>query len=130
METGRKIAHLGLATTDIKRDVLWYEEKMGFERIDSFQTPWGEPVCFLQGSGIVYEIYQPAQQVAKEMEGRINHVAFESEDIEEDFKKYTKAGCRMLTNGIEEISTFWSHGIRFFKIAGSAGEEIEFCEIL
>jgi len=130
MIKGRKIGHLGLATNHIEKNLAWYIDVLGFEQIASFVTPKGEPVYFLQGNGFIYEMYQPQPAVPKEQEGKIDHFAFDSADIEEDYKECVTAGYHITTNGIEEIPTFWERGIRYFKIASPTGEEFEFCQIM
>lgn len=126
----RKMAHIGLATNNIQKDAEWYEMVLGFESIGSFCTPAGEQVRFLKGNGIVYEMYQPFEPVRKECEGKIDHIAFKSEDIDADYRECMERGYCLSTDGIEEISTFWYRGIRYFKIKSPTEEEIEFCQIL
>ena len=41
-----------------------------------------------------------------------------------------KAGYTITTQGIEQLETVWENGVRYFKIAGPSGEEVEFCQIL
>ncbi|EOS77634.1 hypothetical protein C819_00744 [Lachnospiraceae bacterium 10-1] len=126
----RKMAHIGLATNHVVEDVAWYQNILGFQKIGEFKTPAGEKVFFLKGNGFVYEIYQPSIPVSKEQAGKIDHIALESADIEADYKECVEQGCCITTNGIEQISTFWERGIRYFKIKSPTGEEIEFCQIM
>lgn len=130
MIKNRKMAHIGLATNNVIEEVRWYQEVLGFQKTGEFETPSGERVFFLKGNGFVYEMYQPSNPVPKEREGKIDHIALESVDIECDYHECVKQGYRITTNGIEEISSFWENGIRYFKIISPTGEEIEFCQIL
>ena len=130
MIKNRKMAHIGLATNNVTEGVRWYQEVLGFQKTGEFETPSGERVFFLKGNGFVYEMYQPSNPVTKEREGKIDHIALESIDIECDYQECVRQGYHITTNGIEEISTFWEKGIRYFKIISPTGEEIEFCQIL
>ena len=61
---------------------------------------------------------------------KIDHVAYDSTDIETDYKKAVDEGYKITTNGIEGIPTVFDNGVRYFKIQGPSGEEVEFCQIL
>lgn len=52
------------------------------------------------------------------------------DDIEADYKYCIDKGYTITTNAIECIPTVFEKGVRYFKIAGPSGEEIEFCQIL
>lgn len=130
MIRNRKMAHIGLATNHIEEDVQWYQQVLGLKKIGEFCTPLSEPVFFLEGNGFLYEIYQPIVSVPKEKAGTIDHVAFESEDIEQDYQYCVTQGYSIAAEGIEEIPGFWEKGIRYFKITSPTGENIEFCQIL
>lgn len=130
MFTNRKMAHIGLATNHLAEDVRWYQQVLGLKKVGEFSTPSGEPVCFLEGNGYLYEMYQPAVPVPEEKVGTINHVALESLDIERDYQYCVTQGYSISSEGIEEIPGFWKKGIRYFKITSPSGEEVEFCQIL
>ncbi len=125
----RKTGHIGLAVNDLERDRAWYLS-LGFRETGRFMTPDGEPVSFLDNGSVIYEMYQPCIPVGAEAAGKIDHISFVSEDIEADYKAALDQGYTVCTNAIEEISTFWEKGIRYFKLESPTGEQIEFCQIL
>ena len=128
MIRNRPFGHIGLGVSDIEAAVRWYMDVLGFELIGSFETPAGEPVRFLKGGGVVYEIFQPAGGVAAP--GRIDHFCFESTDIEADYAYCLQQGYVFEAEGIQSIPTFWERGVRYFKIMSPTGEPVEFCQIL
>lgn len=130
MIRNRKMAHIGLATNNIKETSKWYQQVLGLKKVGEFDSPLGEPVCFLEGNGYLYEIYQPIDPVPEGKTGTIDHIALESVDIERDYQYCVTQGYSITTEGIEEIPGFWEKGIRYFKIISPSGEEIEFCQIL
>ena len=130
MITERKLAYIGIATNNVRADAEWYIEMLGFKNMGIFFTPNGEEVHFLEGNGIVYELFQPTVAISKELEGKVDHIAFESENIEHDYVECEKNGYNLCTDGIQVILTFWENGIKYFKIKSPTGEEIEFCQIL
>lgn len=124
----RKIDHIGLATTDVESCSAWYQDVMGFSVIGKFVAPdKNSNVYFLTNGDMVYEIYQDVQLKTAAI-GKIDHVAFFSEDIESDYEYCVERGYQICTDGIEGIPHFWEHGIRYFKIMSATGEMIEFCQ--
>ena len=84
---------------------------------------------FLKNGDTVYEMYQN-DALDPMVQAKIDHSAFESNDIEADYKFCVEAGYEICTNGIEEIPRFWDNGFRYFKIVSPTGEQIEFGQIL
>ena len=116
MLTNAKFQHLGFATPDIDTTVKFYTEDLGFEVIHRTATPDGlTPIVFIRNGAMTYEVYE---------------VAYDSTDIEADYKKAVDGGYKITTSGIEGIPTVFDNGVRYFKIAGPSGEEVEFCQIL
>lgn len=128
MIKNRKMGHVGLAVTDIEASVRWYRDVLGFALIGSFTAPDGAPVRFLRSGELVYEIFAPPGGV--EAPGKIDHLCFESADIEADYAYCQAQGYAFETQGIQSIPTFWERGIRYFKLLSPTGEAVEFCQIL
>ena len=63
------------------------------------------------------------------MEGRIDHVAFDVDDILETFNILKKEGFSMIEDEPKFLN-FWGKGCRYFNISGPDGERLEFCQIL
>jgi catechol 2,3-dioxygenase-like lactoylglutathione lyase family enzyme len=130
MIKNREHDHVGLATNDIKATVKWYVDELGFEIYGECIAPDGTPIKFLKGKDIRYEIFQPVSGVAASVAGKIDHIAFVSNDIEKDYKYCMEKGYKDTTGGIQGIPTAWKNGNKYFKVATSTGEEIEFCQVL
>lgn len=120
MIKGRKMDHIGLACKDPAKNAQWYHDVLGFEEIGKFAHKGGY-VYFMQSGDTVYEMYTDPTA-----EGKIDHMAYVSEDIEADYDFCVKQGYKITTNGIEQIDSFWAHGIRYFKIESACGEQVEF----
>lgn len=127
MIKGRKLDHIGLAVTDLEASKNWYCDVLGFEVIGHFYD--GDvPVYFIKSGETVYEMFE--LDIPKEVQGKINHISFRSEDIEADYAYCVEQGYTICTNGIEGIPSFWDKGSRFFKLLSPTGEQVEFCQVL
>jgi catechol 2,3-dioxygenase-like lactoylglutathione lyase family enzyme len=115
MITGRKIAHIGIAVNDVKADAEWYIKMLGCETMGIFFTPNGEEVHFLKGNGVVYELFQPIVPVPEALEGKIDHLALESENIDQDYLECQKNGYEICTDGIQSIPSFGKMELNILK---------------
>ena len=129
MARERKGGPSGLMTNDMEETVKWYTETLGFRKTGEFEAPDGAAICFIQNGEVIYELIQPPVKLPQEACSKVDHYCFDSKDIEKDYEECKEKGCRFTTDGIME-APFWEKGIRFFKIAGASGEELEFCQIL
>ena len=128
MIKGKKFQHIGLAYTDVEAAAKWYQEHLGFVVTGCFPGP-KHNCYFMENGGAVYEIYQQ-DDLAPAVQGKIDHIAFDSDDIEADYRFCVEAGYEFTTNGIEDLPQFFDNGYRYFKIKSATGEEIEFGQIL
>ena len=67
--------------------------------------------------------------VRQRKDGRIDHIAFDVDDINETFDLLKNEGFSI----IEEqpvFLNFWVKGCKYFYILGPDGERLEFCQIL
>ena len=130
MITGRKIAHFGIAVNDVKADAEWYIKMLGCETMGIFFTPNGEEVHFLKGNGVVYELFQPIVPVPEALEGKIDHLALESENIDQDYLECQKNGYEISRDRVQSLPSYCEYGVNYCLIKSPTGEEIEFCHIL
>jgi lactoylglutathione lyase len=130
MLKGRHHDHIGVATKDLKATTDWYVNVLGFELFGEFAAPDGTLCNFLKGKDLVYEVFQPTGGISPAVEGKVDHIAYKSDDIERDYKYCMEKGLKCTTGGIQTIESFWERGCRYFKIASSTGEEVEFSQIL
>ena len=129
MIKNRKVGHIGFGVNDIETTAKWYVDVLGFKIIGEFMSPDNELIKFLQSGDLVYEIWQPAPGQAVDCPGKIDHLCFESTDIEADYKYCQEQGYTFEAEGIQELPV-WENGVRFFKIMSPSGEPVEFCQIL
>ena len=127
MISSMKLDHIGIACTDVEVDAKWYQDVLGFSAKGVFSGDGGHNVYFLQNGNLVYEMYQIDDMDAK-VKGKVDHIAYHSDNLEEDYEYYKKNGYKITTNGIECCPTFWEHGCFYFKIESPCGEQIEFCK--
>ena len=127
MIKGRKLDHIGLAVNDVEASCAWYRDILGFEVIGDFVTG-GTQAYFLKSGDTVYEMYQEDLPLA--LQGKIDHIAYVSQDIEADYAFCKEQGYTITTDGVEGIPEFWANGCRYFKIASPTGEQVEFCQVL
>ncbi len=112
----RRLDHIGLACCDVEAAKDWYVSVLGFEVIGAF--PHGEHnVYFVKNGTTVYEMYQ-SDTLSADARGKIDHIAYESDDIEADYAYCVREGYTITTDGVQ--------GCRFSKIASPTGEQIEF----
>ncbi len=128
MIKGRPLQHIGVACADVEANAKWYQEVLGFECQARFFNN-GHNVYFLKNGPAVYELYQEDGLDAA-VQGKVDHIAFDSYDIEADYAFCLAQGYKIATNGIEELPNFWEKGFRYFKIVSPCGEQIEFGQIL
>ncbi|MBR3836831.1 MAG: VOC family protein [Clostridia bacterium] len=127
MIKNRKLDHLGMAVDNVEAAKDWYVSVLGGKVIGTFYCE-GDPnaVYFVRVGDTVYEMYQ--EPVPADARGKIDHVAYLSEDIEADYAFCVSKGYTITTDGIEALPTFWDNGCRYFKILSPTGEQVEFSQ--
>ncbi len=125
MFEGRKLDHIGIQTVDSEKDANWYMEKLGFKLKGKFKSSRGDfYTWFVTNGEVTYELSQKAD-LDPMLQGKVDHIALNSADIEADYKACLDAGLTISTNGIESIPSRWENGCRFFKVVSATGESIE-----
>jgi lactoylglutathione lyase len=72
----------------------------------------------------------PALDSVKQLQsGRIDHIAFDINDIDETFNLLKSEGFAVVEAEPVHLN-FWKNGCRYFYIHGPDGERLEFCQIL
>lgn len=125
MFEGRKLDHIGLQCVDSEKDATWYMEKLGFTLKGKFKSSRGDfYTWFVTNGQVTYEISQKAD-LDPMLQGKVDHIALNSTDIEADYAAALAAGLTVSTKGIEEIPSRWEHGCRYFKVVSPTGEQVE-----
>lgn len=116
------IAHVGIPTQNFDESIKAYGQ-LGFSLINE-ENNQGSHVGFLQINNLVLEVYE--EQATNEA-GAINHIAIETDDVEEAFNFVKSAGFELIDKQIMSLP-FWEHGIQYFNFYGPNHEILEVCQ--
>jgi len=129
------LQHIGLPVADLQISKSFYE-RLGFKMVMSstfnYESKPGN-VAMMELGEIIIELYQMPEpelsEVKKRTDGRIDHIAFDVDDIEETFLLLKKEGFSIVEEKPVYLN-FWESGCKYFNITGPGGERLEFCQIL
>lgn len=131
MIKNRKLCHLGIYTSNMNLTVMWYTNELGYKVIGNFTSEDGYNCVFIKNdSGITYELISPPEKTKIDINGKIDHIAYVSCNITEDYYYCSRRGFTFTTDGIQTLNNFWENGCSYFKVITPTREEIEFCQIL
>ena len=129
------LQHIGLPITNIEVSQAFYE-KLGFSAVMQSQFMHQGPpgkVAMMKREKIIIELYQMPEpelsNVKQRKDGRIDHIAFDVDDIEETFHLLKNEGFSIFEEEPVFLN-FWEKGCKYFNISGPDGERLEFCQIL
>lgn len=127
-----RLQHIGLPITNLQTSQAFYE-KLGFGAVmqAGFAYEGGQgQVAMMQRGDIVIELYQMPEpelsRVKQRPDGRIDHLAFDVDDIEETYALLKKEGFPIV-EAQPLFLNFWARGCRYFNVLGPDGERLEFC---
>jgi catechol 2,3-dioxygenase-like lactoylglutathione lyase family enzyme len=130
------LQHLGIPVTNIERSKAFYMQ-LGFTeamRTDIQAQPEVIQVAMMEHENFTIELYQlgqeDLQEIAKQADGHIDHVALNVLDIEQAYAEIKAAGLEILEDNAPVFLPFWEHGVKYFTVRGPDGEKIEFNQIL
>lgn len=130
-----RLQHIGLPITNLSASQAFYE-KLGFAAVmrAGFDHEGGRgQVAMMQRGDIVIELYQMPEpelsRVKQRPDGRIDHIAFDVDDIEATYALLKSEGFH-LVEAQPMFLNFWERGCRYFNMLGPDGERLEFCQIL
>lgn len=112
------IDHFNIACSDLEKTAEFYCKSFGFKRGTYVENNRLKLLALERGSETL-EVIQPLGEDAPEC-GEFRHIAFASDDIYADFKKFKNEGFDVVSDGVQEID----HAHYFF-IKGISGEMIE-----
>jgi len=130
------LQHLGIPVTNLERSKDFYAQ-LGFtEAMRTDIQPQTEVirVAMMQHENFTIELYQlgqeDLQEIAKRVDGHIDHVALNVLDIEQAYAEIKAAGLEILEDNAPVYLPFWEHGVKYFTVRGPDGEKIEFNQIV
>ncbi len=129
------LQHIGLPIIDIEISQAFYE-RLGFTNVmqSTFMHQGAEgKVSMMKRDDIIIELYQMPEpelsNVKQRTNGRIDHIAFDVDDINETFALLKNEGFS-IPEAEPVFLNFWEKGCKYFYIIGPDGERLEFCQIL
>ncbi len=121
----KKIDHVGVYVNDLDSSLAFYQEVVGLKVKDQFTIADGSiTLAFLGFNGLdetELELVYGGNPTLP-AEGRVNHLAFLVDDIEEEFNRLKGLNVVFLS---DEIVTL-PNGYRNFFVQGPDGEKVEF----
>ena len=108
------VDHLGILTGDLKRDVAWYEEKLGFEKIQQRIVVMNGrmEIALLKKENLVLELVEPAGRLKDEAahlsNGKWDHFAMEAPELEREAALAKEKGLKVHLSTPEGL-TFYEH---------------------
>ena len=129
------LQHVGIPISDIEISQSFYE-RLGFQIVmqSTFMHQGAQgKVSMMKREKIIIELYQMPEpelsNVRQRKDGRIDHIAFDVDDIDETFALLKKEGFSIIEEKPVYLG-FWEKGCKYFNISGPDGERLEFCQIL
>lgn len=130
------VQHLGIPVCEIGPAAAWYEQKLGFEKIQETSVfyPVRLEILFLRLFDLIVELYRPAAHllpaVAKRGTGVIDHFAIDAPDFQTCARGVYMRGA-MLHASTPKGCVLYDHigekGVRGVNFAGPNGEVVELC---
>jgi catechol 2,3-dioxygenase-like lactoylglutathione lyase family enzyme len=140
MHTGMQIKinhiqHVGLPVTNLEASEAFYKE-LGFSNVmtSEFEHQGARgAVAMMRNGPVTLELYQmpeaQLQEIRGRSDGRIDHVAFDVDDIDATFASLKNASFAIVEPAPVRLP-FWKKGCRYFNVLGPDGERLEFNQIL
>jgi methylmalonyl-CoA/ethylmalonyl-CoA epimerase len=98
----KKIKHIAIVVKDMDKTVETYRDMFGFEVSSTLDMPGGEVrIVMISCGDITLELFQPLKETGqfadflKETGGGLHHIAFETDNIDEDFNKLKAQGRKL-----------------------------------
>ena len=133
----KHIQHVGIPVTEMEASIAFYQ-RLGFSCVmaGDFFSGGGKGkgiVVMMQLNNIVIELYLVPDMELIEIKsrgnGRIDHIAFDVEDIDHTFS-LLKNACFTIIENEPVYLPFWKNGCRYFNVTGPNGERLEFNQVL
>ena len=129
------LQHIGIPVSDVEISRDFYE-RLGFQMVmhSTFMHEGAQgKVSMMKHKEIIIELYQMPEpeltSVKQRKDGRIDHITFDVDDIDETFLLLKNEGYSVVEDKHVYLN-FWEKGCRYFNITGPDGERLEFCQIL
>ncbi len=129
------IQHIGMPVTNLEASEAFYE-KLGFMNVmaSEFDHRGGKgAVAMMRRGEMILELYQmpekELEEIRRRKDGRIDHIAFDVENIDETFATLKNAAF-LIVETEPVFLPFWKNGCKYFNVLGPDNERLEFNQIL
>ena len=112
-----KFAHANLLVTDLERSVKFYRQALSLKEIERKEYP-DAYMAYLAVDDFILELRQFKEPVEFEVDKRVNHIAFFTDDFKNDLIRHQQMNCvdRVLEEfGIYFISDPDGHSIELMR---------------
>ena len=116
-----KLTHVGVNVSDLKKSEDFYERVLGCRKTGRIENERVE-ICFLDFDNSSFELVYNKISGDKPANNGHLHFAFDSDDVDADFKRIKSLGVRTKTEAPVDFE-----GGRLFFFFGPDGETFEFC---
>ncbi len=124
MLKNRKHHHLNITVVNLEQAKKWYVEMLDFEITGEFQSADGMKAVFLTNGEETYEIFEDTT-LEKSV---IDHIAYQSDNLQADYDFFKKKGANFITDGIQHAEWIFENGVDYFFILSPTNEKIEYCQ--
>ncbi|WPP40266.1 VOC family protein [Paenibacillus hunanensis] len=121
----RKIEHVGIMVSSIEQSIAFYEQVVGLQHLETIGHIDAQiRLAFLAFPGHSDTEIELVQGYSDQLpqEGRVHHVAFSVDDVEEEFARIRG----LEPKGLDAEITTLPNGSRYFFFDGPDGERLEF----
>ncbi|SDS17127.1 lactoylglutathione lyase [Paenibacillaceae bacterium GAS479] len=118
----RKIEHIGVMTANLEASIDFYKQVLGMEH--TYSLPHGViRIAFLRFPGSTETEIELVEGYNSELpiEGKVHHIAFTVDNIEEEFERLKRMGLPQLDSELSSLP----NGARYFFFSGPDGERLE-----
>ena len=99
-------AHANLLVTDLERSTKFYQQALNLREVERKEYPDAFMVYMTDGSFIL-ELRQFKKPIDLKVDGRLNHIAFYSDDFEADLNRHKQMNC--VDRVLEEFGIYFIH---------------------
>jgi lactoylglutathione lyase len=117
--------HVGIQVATIEKSIKFYQDVVGLTLIDQFlHTDGDKKLAFLGVNDEIIVEFIEGYNPNLPVEGKVHHIAFKVENIEDEQKRLEEAGVEWISKDI----TVLPNGAKYIFFRGPDQEWIEFFE--
>jgi len=115
----KKLDHISIMAKNPQEVMEFYKNFFNFELISKRELPdMGMNLYLIKGMEEIIEIIEPTKE--NKMEDGLKHIAFFSDNIEEDFNLFKEKGAKLIHKEVQH-----TENLSFFFVKSPSGELVE-----